>query len=286
MMDKGYWIQQVEVLAGQKKFTNEGKDALEIEFDIPFSNNKEPDIAEITIYNLSDSSIEQIKKDGYIMVNAGYKQLGNIANIFTGQIEEVATEWLYVDKVTKIKATDGGDAWRKIKVNKTYQKNTKASDIMRDLANAMGYEITKIEPKEDITYKLGKTITSYASTSLDQLAKDTKSKLFINKNRITIADEDKGNNTGVLLNENSGLIGTPSMIKDETGDKNDDRDYEANKKENDKERKAWRVRSLLNPIFETDTIIKVESRTINGEYRIVRGVHNRDFNTELVVVEA
>ena len=285
-MDKGYWIQQIEVMAGQKKFTNEGKDALEIEFDIPFSNNKEPDIAEITIYNLSDSSIEQIKKDGYIMVNAGYKQLGNIANIFTGQIEEVATEWLYVDKVTKIKATDGGDAWRKIKVNKTYQKNTKASDIMRDLANAMGYEITKIEPKEDITYKLGKTITSYASTSLDQLAKDTKSKLFINKNRITIADEDKGNNTGVLLNENSGLIGTPSMIKDETGDKNDARDYEANKKENDKERKAWRVTSLLNPMFETDTIIKVESRTINGEYRIVGGVHNRDFNTELVVVEA
>lgn len=285
-MDKGYWIQQVEVLAGQKKFTNDGKDALEIEFDIPFSNNKEPDIAEITIYNLSDSSIEQIKKDGYIMVNAGYKQLGNIANIFTGQIEEVATEWLYVDKVTKIKATDGGDAWRKIKVNKTYQKNTKASDIMRDLANAMGYEITKIEPKEDITYRLGKTITSYASTSLDQLAKDTKSKLFINKNRITIAAEDKGNNTGVLLNENSGLIGTPSMVKDETGDKNDARDYEANKKENDKERKAWRVTSLLNPMFETDTIIKVESRTINGEYRIVRGVHNRDFNTELVVVEA
>ena len=285
-MDKGYWIQQIEVLAGQKKFTNEGKDALEIEFDIPFSNNKEPDIAEITIYNLSDSSIEQIKKDGYIMVNAGYKQLGNIANIFTGQIEEVATEWLYVDKVTKIKATDGGDAWRKIKVNKTYQKNTKASDIMRDLANAMGYEITKIEPKEDITYRLGKTITSYASTSLDQLAKDTKSKLFINKNRITIASEDKGNNTGVLLNENSGLIGTPSMVKDETGDKNGSRDYEANKKENDKERKAWRVTSLLNPMFETDTIIKVESRTINGEYRIVRGVHNRDFNTELVVVEA
>ena len=286
MMDKGYWIQQVEVLAGQKKFTNEGKDALEIEFDIPFSNNKEPDIAEITIYNLSDSSIEQIKKDGYIMVNAGYKQLGNIANIFTGKIEEVATEWLYVDKVTKIKATDGGDSWRKVKVNKTYQRNTKASDIMRDLAKAMGYEITKIEPKEDITYKLGKTITSYASTSLDQLAKDTKSKLFINKNRITIADEDKGNSTGVLLNENSGLIGTPTMVKDETGDKNGSRDYEANKKENDKERKAWRVTSLLNPMFETDTIIKVESRTINGEYRIVRGVHNRDFNTELVVVEA
>lgn len=285
-MDKGYWIQQVEVLAGQKKFTNEGKDALEIEFDIPFSNNKEPDIAEITIYNLSDSSIEQIKKDGYIMVNAGYKQLGNIANIFTGKIEEVATEWLYVDKVTKIKATDGGDAWRKVKVNKTYQRNTKASDIMRDLAKAMGYEITKIEPKEDITYKLGKTITSYASTSLDQLAKDTKSKLFINKNRITIADEDKGNSTGVLLNENSGLIGTPTMVKDETGDKNGSRDYEANKKENDKERKAWRVTSLLNPMFETDTIIKVESRTINGEYRVVRGVHNRDFNTELVVVEA
>lgn len=285
-MDKKFWTQEIEVLAGQKKFVNNGENALEIEFNIPFSSEKEPDVSEIYIYNLSDSSIEEIKKDGYIIVNAGYKEMANIANILTGTIEEVETEWLSVDKVTRIKATDGGTAWRKIKLNRTYQKNTKASAIMRDLANVLGYEIIKIEPKEDITYKLGKTITSFASRSLEQLAKDTKSKLFINKNRLTIAAEDDGKITGIMLSEDSGLIGTPTVNRDETGDKSIEIDTTENKKQNKKSKLTWKVTSLLNPLFETDGIIKIKSRSINGEYRIVRGRHTNDFNTELVVTEA
>lgn len=284
-MTRQYWTQIIEVMAGQKKFVNHGDEALEIEFDIPFSDSKEPDVAEIIIYNLSDSSIEQIKKDGYIMVNAGYKDLGNVANIFTGEVEEVSTEWLNVDKVTQIKATDGGKAWRKIKLNKTYERGTKASEIMRDLAQTMGYEITKIEPKEDIEFKLGKTITSYASRSLQELAQATKSKLFINKNRITIAEQNEGLQTGVVLNQDSGLVGTPTMNRDETGDKSINIDYEREKKVKDNEKKTWKVTSLLNPMFETDAIIKVESRSINGVYRILRGRHTKEFNTELEVVE-
>lgn len=279
-----YWIRDIEVLAGQKKFTNLGDNGMEIEFNIPFGDTEDPDVAEITIYNLTDSTINDIKKDGYIFVNAGYKMLDNKANIFTGEIEEVKTTWSGIDKVTTITASDGAKNWRKISVNKTYAENTKASAIMRDLCNVLGYEIVAIEPKNDISYPLGKTVTGLASKSLKQLAKDTESKMFINKNRITIREENKGYETGFILNSDTGLIGSPTLNKDETGDQTDGVAKEKDKKKNEKTEQSWTVTSLLNAKLETDAIIKVESKSLNGTFRVKSGRHTKEFNTEMEVV--
>ena len=208
-MINGYWIQQTEVLAGGKKFQNFGDNALDIEFNVPFSDKKEPDVADIYIFNLTDETIADIKKDGYVYLNAGYRELNNMANILTGEIESIDTKWEDLDKVTTIKVADGAKKWRTATLNKTYTENTKASQIMGDLAGAMGYEVVDITPKNDISYPLGKTIKGSCSESLKQLIKDTESKMFINKNRITIRDEDKGYNTGFVLNADSGLVDIP-----------------------------------------------------------------------------
>lgn len=285
MSNKGNWIREIEVLAGQKKFTNIGDNALDIDFDIPFNDKKEPDISTVTIYNLSDATINDIKKDGYIYVNAGYKELGNKANILTGEIENVEVTWQGLDKEVKITVGDGSKKWRTSKLNKTYKNGTKASTIMTDLANAMSYEIVEIKPKNDIEYKLGKTIKGSASKSLAQLVKDTESKMFINKNRITIRDQKQGYQTGFVLNANSGLIGSPTLNKDESGDKNSNVAKEKAKKKNEKAKKTWKVTSLLNPRLETDSVIKVESRVCNGTFRVISGKHTKDFNTELEVEE-
>ena len=280
-----YWIRDIEVLAGQKRFESLGDNQLEIEFDIPFSDSKEPDVSEVVIYNLSNETIEDIKRDGYIYVNAGYKHLNNKGNILTGEIEDIVTEWQGVDKVTKITVTDGAKSWRTAELTKTYQEGTQASFIMRDLCNVMGYEIVAIEPVEDITYKLGKTIRGSASKSLEQLAADTKSKLFVNKNRVVIRGENIGYVTGFVLNSDSGLVGSPTLNKDESGDKTNSVDKKKSKKKNKETKKTWTVVSLLNPQLETDSIIKVESRLLNGTFRVVSGRHTKDFNTELTVEE-
>ena len=280
-----YWIRDVEVLAGQKKFESLGDNALEIEFDIPFSDKEEPDVSEITIYNLSDDTIAEIKRDGYIFVNAGYKELNNKGNILTGEIEDIETTWSGLDKLTKIKVSDGGKKWRTVKVNNTYQNDSKASYIMRDLCNILGYEIVAIEPKEDITYPLGKTVKGLASTALSQIVKDTKSKMFINKDRIVIRDEQIGYETGFVLNSDSGLVGIPTLNKDESGDKTDTKESEKEKKENKETKQSWKVTSLLNPRLETDSVIRVESKNLNGTFRVKSGKHTKDFNTELEVEE-
>lgn len=280
-----FWIRQIEVLAGQKKFTNIGENALEIEFDVSFNDKKEPDVSTVTIYNLSDNTINDIKKDGYLFLNVGYKDEGNIANILTGEIEDIETTWSGLDKVTKITVSDGAKKWRKAELNKTYKEGTKASQVMQDLANVMGYEVVEINPKNDIVYKLGKTIRGSASKSLAQLVDDSESKMFINKNRLVIRDQKKGYQTGFVLNADTGLIGLPTLNKDESGDKTDDVAKEKDKKKNKETKKTWKVTCLLNPKIETDSVIKIECKALNGIFRVISGKHTKDFDTELEVEE-
>lgn len=280
-----YWIRDIEVLAGGKKFESLGDNALDIDFDINFSDGKDPDVSEVKIYNLSDDSINQIKKDGYCIVNAGYKHMGNKGNVLSGDIEEVTTSWQGLDKETKIKVTDGGKKWRKAKISKTYKENTKASVIMRDVINVMGYEIVELKPKNDKVYKLGKTVNGFCSDILKMLVKDTESKMFVNKNRIYIREQEKGTKTGFVLSPETGLVGTPTLNKDDSGDKSSDVDTDKGKKENKKEKKTWDVTCLLNPKIETDSIIKVKSKVLNGIFRVVKGKHTKEFETVLTVEE-
>lgn len=264
------WIRDIEVNAGGKQFNNSEKDGLYIDFDIPFSSKKEPDISEVNIYNLSDSTIASIESEGYVLVNAGYKNLNNKGNILTGKLEDVITTREGLDKVTKMLISDGGKEWRNATVNKTYAENTKASYIMRELANLLGHEVADISPKKDIEYKLGKTITGKVGTALKQLVKDTESKMFVNKNRIYIREESKGTETGFILNSETGLVGTPERITED---------------EDGKEVIKYKVTMLLNPLVSTDSLIEVESKTLNGRFRVLEGIHTKDFNTEVIVKE-
>lgn len=281
-----YWIRETTLEAGGKIFETIGDNALDIEFDVPFADKAEPDVATVTIYNLSDDSIAEIKKEGKAILSAGYKEMHNISEILSGEIEEMKTEWRGLDKVTTITISDGAKSWRKKELNKTYANDTKAKAIMKDLIDTLGYTVVELNPKNNINYPLGKTIKGVASKSLIQLAKDTESKMFVNKGRIVIRPEDKGYESGILLNADSGLLDTPTQNKNMTGDKIDTPDREKDKKNNEEEVPSWTVKCLLNPQIETDSIISIESRSINGKFRVKSGKHSKDFTTELEVVEA
>ena len=157
-------------------------------------------------------------------------------------------------------------------MNKTYQAGTKASYIMADLASILDLEVGEINPKNDIEYKLGKSISGRVEWALKRLVKDTESKMYINKGRIFIRDKNKGTETGFLLNSDTGLISSPEKIEEE--------DEKGNKII------KYKVQSLLNHKISVDSLIQIESKTINGNYRVESGVHTGDFITEMIVVPA
>lgn len=261
------WKRKVELVAGGKSFSG---DDFEIDFSIPFTTDEDPDSSEITIYNLTESTIEAIESQADIMLNAGYE--GDVGTILTGTLEKPETSWEGVDKVTKLFIGDGSKEWREKKIKKTYQKGVTASFILNDLAGQFGLEIGDVEINKDKTYKRGRTFTDTLSSCIKQVAKDTETKMYIQGKKIFMRPPDKGDPTGFLLNADTGLIDSPEKTEEE----------------NDKKEKviSYTVKCLLNHRLAPDSIIQVESMSVNGTFRVVKGKHEGDFITEVKVVPA
>lgn len=268
------WMRQIELTAGGKAFKSEDSEGgFTIEFRVPFSTSKDPDVSEVIVYNLSSDSIAAIEAKAYVVLNVGYK--GDIGNILNGKIEETSTKWDKVDKLTTLKVSDGGFEWRGTRIQKTYAPGSTAKYIMQDLSSLLGLEVAEVSPKKDITYQLGRTISGDVEKALKQLVEDTESKMYINKEKLYIRDTNKGTNTGFLLNSEHGLIGSPEAVVEEN-----DAGVKTTK---------YNIKCLLNHRITTDSIIQVESRTVNGNFRVESGSHfcnGSDFMTELVVVSA
>lgn len=265
------WMREVRLMAGGKSFDG---DKFDIDFNIPFSTSKDPDVAEIKIYNLSPQTVSAIRAEAYVILNAGYR--GDIGNIFSGSIENVDIKWDKVDKIITIRSSDGGFQWRFSSVQETYAPGSTATDILGDLIPRMGYEIGELNVKDEITYQLGRTISGDIEKALKIMVKDTNSKMYVDKGRMFIRPEPKGTQIGFLLRADTGLIDSPERVEEE----NEHRDLVV----------KYNVKCLLNHKITTDSIIQVESRTANGNFRVEsgthKGEHKGDFLTELVVVPA
>lgn len=243
-------------------------DDIDFEFNVPFSTENEPDVTEISIYNLSPESICSIKKGTNVNLSAGYGK--NIGMIVSGQVIDFATTIDNVDKKTTLKIGSAINAWREKKINKTYAKGTTAKDIMSDLISNFGVVIADMSIVKNVTYKRGKTVSGRLKDVVKKLAKETNSKFYIDKDRAYVRPHEKGTATGFLLSGSTGLIGSPERIEIQ----------EDGKKSN----QGWKVKCLLNHNIFTDSLIQIDSKSIKGNFRVVKGSHTSEWITDMEVV--
>src|ERR1044072_4023706 len=105
---------------------------VEIHFDVPFDDNLEPNESKVILHNLSDSTINQIRKFEKAVLNAGYE--GAVGTVWEGYIYDHDTKWNDVDKETTFYVHDSENPGNKTVKSISYAKNTKADTIIRDLA--------------------------------------------------------------------------------------------------------------------------------------------------------
>jgi len=244
------WKRKVQVLTGGMTLEN----PLEIHFRVDFDNKPEPNIAEIKIYNLAQDTIARIKKGSGIVLNAGYE--GDVGTIFMGDVAKVITDWEGIDKVTRITAGDGAEAWLNTTVSKSFKPGIKGSQVIKDIIGGFGLEVGEIRLTQDVVYKNGKVVHGKLRQALSQIVADCKSKMTITNGVILIRPPSAGTETGFLLNSDTGLIGTPGYID------SDDADYD--------------VECLLNHRLTADSLLRIESRTAFGNFRVVKGNHSGD----------
>ena len=230
---------------------------LEIKFSGEFNQDAEPNLYEVTIYNLSKDSIQNIAVGNKIILNAGYQD--DIGSIAAGFITKVETDTSKVDVSTTIEFQDASNRWLQTRVNRTFSGPVTAEYILRELTSDVGLELGNIQLNNNKTYQTGKTFRSSIASAIRQIARETGTPVNIANGRIDFMADGVGLETGFVLNSSTGLIGSPERIEDKDS------------------RAEYKVRMLMNHNIRPRSVILVESTTFNGFAYIVKGSYNDDF---------
>lgn len=243
------------VICGQVTISSE---TLDIEFVVPFDDDMEPNEAEIIIYNLSESTIKQLKKGAAISIEAGYK--GDTGVLFDGYISKIHTKRDGVDKVTTINAMD--DIKKHNIESVSFAAGTKASYILHELLAKTGIPIAVFSVRRDHTYKDSQTVDGDLMECIHQYAEVCGISVYVSKGKLYARYIKEGDNLNFNVSVETGMIGSPSSYEEEVTA--EDFTETVN---------GYEVEMLLQHRMSAGAIVKLTSKDANGTYRVCSGEH-------------
>lgn len=266
-------------------------DEFTMTFNVPFDDDMDMNMAEVTITNLTDSTINKLRYNDTITIEAGYNTDTGI--ICSGRIADVTTTHDGLDKTTTISIKDGADLSSKTIENKTYANGTMASYILRDLANKLNLAIAKFQIPNDVRYTSGYVVDGNITEAMQNVAMHCGVGCYIHKSKLYIRPITSGDDLQFTLSVDTGLLGTPEAFSESTEVSEEDMKYIS------KSRmkvvygkwyiieKGYKVECLLQHRFQVASIVNLKARGINARCRVKSGTHSfdSDFKTELEMVE-
>lgn len=241
---------------------------LDLEFDVPFDDDMEANEAEIIVYNLTDSTIKNIKSKSKISIEAGYK--GDTGVIFSGFVSKVSTKSEGADKVTTIKCLD--DMSTKTVEDLTFAAGTKASTILQSLLKKTNTPIAVFKIRRDHTYKDSVTVDGDLMENIKQYADVCGISVFVSKGKIYARHIKEGDNLNFTISPDTGLIESVEEFEEEQT------------AEDFKEIvKGYKGKMLLQHRLTTAGIVTLKTKVANGQYRVRNGRHI--FNPDEAITE-
>lgn len=266
-------------------------DAFKMTFNVPFDDDMDMNTAEVTVCNLTDSTISKLRRNDTITIEAGYNLDTGI--ICSGRISNISTKHDGIDKTTTIEIKDGPDLSSKSLTNKTYANGTRASYILRDLANTLGLAIAKFQIPNDIKYWDGYVVDGNITEAMENVAMHCGVGCYICKSKLYIRPITSGDDLRFTLSVDTGLLGSPEAFSESTEVTEEDLKYVSKSRmkvvygkwyiiEN-----GYKVECLLQHRFQVASIVNLKARGINARCRVKSGTHSfdSDFKTELEMVE-
>ena len=241
---------------------------LDMEFTIPFDDDMEPNEAEIIVYNLSSSTIKQLKKNAAITMEAGYK--GDTGVVFSGYISSVRTTYSGADKVTTIKALD--DIKDHSIQSISYAKGKKASYILKDLLKKTGIPIAVFKVRRDHTYKDSQTVDGDLMENIKKYAQVCGISVYVSRGKIYARYIKEGDNLHFNVSAETGMIDYPTWYTEEVTA--EDFTDVVN---------GYEVTMLLQHRICAGAIVQLTSKIATGEYRVCSGQHR--FSPDEAVTE-
>lgn len=195
-----------------------------IKFDSTKSWKQEPNTCEIQVYNLSPDQRAQLSlaKTPTIKLAAGYGGDENLTQIFYGQAIYLKHEIPANsgDIITTISTTDGGEQKQKSRIHVAFGPGTSTSQVLRRVVQQMGIKPGNLDRVvKDLDagikaslYSAGVTISGNAGEELGHICRSCGYDYSIQDGQLQMLKiGTAADNFEVVLNENSGLVGTPTI---------------------------------------------------------------------------
>lgn len=230
-----------------------GKPMLRIAFNVLLALARDPNKAQLKIWNLSATSRAKIQEQDRlpVVINAGY--IGMVAQLFFGDMRFGNSEKEGSDWVTTLEAGDGAKQYRSARISESFAAGTKVTDVLKKAAEALGIgvgNLTKViaagSKRIGLTeFTNGTVLSGKASEAVDGIVKSMGLEWSIQSGQLQILEPDQTTqDDAILLTPSTGLIGSPTA-----GEKG-----------------RVKARSLLQPDITPGRRVKIESATIDGAF--------------------
>ena len=243
-------------------------DTLDMEFSVPFDDDMEPNQAEVIVYNLSDSTVKQLKKNAAISIEAGYT--GDTGVVFNGFITSVRTTYSGADKVTTIKALD--DIKDHSLQSISFAAGTKASYILKSLLKKTGIPIAVFKTRRDHKYEDSQTVDGDLMENIKKYAEVCGISVYVSRGKIYARYIKEGDNVHFTISAETGMIDYPVAYTEEVTAE----DFVDTVN-------GYEVTMLLQHRMCAGAISELKSKIGSGQYRVCSGTHR--FSPDEAVTE-
>lgn len=191
--------------------------AFRVHFKVNQSDFETPNNAAIRVFNLSDTTAQQIRKEfTKVTLQAGYRD-GAFGIIFQGTIKQVRLgRDSQVDTYLDIFASDSDEMYNFGMVNQSVAAGTSPKDQAGLIAQGMGAEVGTLQFDTGLQDNIrGKVLYGMGRTQMRNLARTGLASWSIQNGKITalpLTGYDAGE--AVVLNSKTGMIGLPQQTED------------------------------------------------------------------------
>lgn len=267
------------------------------EFDVKVSNTPlQPNSMEIKIFNLTPDHRRQLEEHkNRVILSAGY--VDAFGEIFNGEMMAAWSERVDADWVTTLQTGDGLMPIAMAGINTSLGKKTSVRDVIQELASSMGLKVGNLKEMMAAVPQVlmgafgNRTVLSGNSARLMTDITDQAGMSWSVQNgelHLNVKGEAVKSSIGVLLTPDNGLVGSPTLEAKGTGSFSNPVSL-ARTAALQKPGHVINIKCLINPFIRINGVVKVETKDINGGYRVLQmkykgDTRDKDWYMEIVGV--
>lgn len=300
-----YWGRKIVVnmvvntSTGVKRLTVDS-DSLDIDFDCTKTDKPENNEGSVTLWNLNQNTrtILESMKSGTITILAGYTQSVGISVVYVGDITTMESERKAGDRATTFTLATGSNARREGEISRSWKGITTVDVVVRGILEGSGLTLSPNSVLPTKQWSRGLALSGNRISMLQQVLQGTGATFTIDDNVLKVVSN--GSQMGgsiVHLSPDSGLLELPTrsikIRKASSAGETATKRVQAGESDcgdTSTDDSGTTIKSLLNPLIVPHGKVSIQSKSINGIFKVRSVTHSgsttgTDFTSEIELVD-